>query len=36
MKDRLREMNEIRCADQDTFNKIFRGGNSSPFPSDYN
>ena len=35
MKERLKTMNEVRCADQDTFNTIFRGGDSSPFPSDF-
>ncbi len=34
MKEKLKEMNIVRCADQDTFNTIYRGGNSSPFPMD--
>lgn len=24
--------NDLRCADQDTYNLIYNGGNSSPFP----
>ena len=36
MKARLKEMNVVRCADQDTFNTIYRGGDSSPFPTEFN
>lgn len=34
LKEKLSEINIVRCADQDTFNTIYRGGDSSPFPMD--